>query len=314
MGTVRSRTSLRLGASLWLALGSCRHDDSSSGSTGSDAVSTTSEVDGTASQADTATGSDACEETATCVQGAPAGWEGPGVLAAPGACSGAPTFADLTAIEPRCQCQCDRAPLCLNTLRTHDELGCATANEELPIEGNTCLAAPDADYVSISAAPIDAPSCTPQNVGFVVPAEWGSTMVMCVIEATSCGDPNQACFDPTTTAQGTVCISTPGDVDCPPGSYVDRSVRHLDFSDSRACAGCECSPPAQAECLDAGVVLYAESEADCDAGSPVPSACGPVLSGFMYLSQETASCAAAQPSLPQGEALPTQPVTYCCLP
>src|SRR5262249_46182021 len=117
---------------------------------------------------------------------------------------------------------------------------------------------------------------------------------------------------PGTPFRGTVCVSAPGNVDCPPG-YGAKFSFDQSLVDNRTCSPCACGPTAGAcftqstvfagaNCTSTGFVFQDDDACrGLSAGMTVPS-----------ISLAVQSPCAASGGAPTGLVKGSKPVTVCC--
>lgn len=278
-----------------------------------------------------------CEPSGTCIPDAPPDWQGPVVVLEgspldPPACDMPWPMeilranAGLTAPDPVCDCACE-APeggTCGDvTLKRHDSSCLAVPTLQVSLAPDSCddnggagfpaggkWHAEPSEYVGGGCAPIpteDVPEAT-----------WDTEHVICTADALqgTC-EPSATCR-PAPPADAVVCIHKDGDLPCPQRSpYTNRQVVFGGMDDGRRCTECSCGDP---EGTCASEVRFVQNS--CIGGVLVGShavdgSCfdGPMLTfDYLALSSATpnATCAPT-PSIPEGEALPKEPVTLCCM-
>lgn len=153
------------------------------------------------------------------------------------------------------------------------------------------------------------------------PAFWG-------IEARSCREnPTGSCPDPSQSCVAAVepgfarCIARDGAWECP-DAYPLKHVFYDSFDEAPACAPCTCGAPVGSKCT---AMVSAYTDSACT--SPVVSggidasnfACHDVLPTGQALGSKMASPPVYAPGAcqasggePTGEAVPTEPTTFCC--
>ncbi len=278
-------------------------------------------------------------------QGPVALWEGPGNAAPPG-CGSAGGFpaeeADgqdglivSGAVCSGCGCSAPQGVACqVATIGLYDSANCSGPKGQLTVAGDVCVAfvttSIDPESVSLDAAPSAGGACLPSPLGNPVlpPLSWSS-------RARACGDADEgggcgagACLPrPAAPFAEEPCIYAAGDVACPAGAWSMRVVYYQDVADTRACTSCSCGAPSGTSC-NGNAKLYTDNVCSVDQVT-VPSLgqCAPLppdptpppppylsLRSVLYHGTPTAagSCAASG-GAPTGTAIPTDPVTFCCL-
>ena len=164
-------------------------------------------------------------------------------------------------------------------------------------------------------------SCDPLAVTPELPEPiWGTIRRACApeVEGTNCGDGRVCAVTPTAPFDPDLCIWTEGDMPCPDGDYTERSVYFQGVDDQRSCSACECGPTQGGDC-DAEIML--SHVASCvDDYVTIPNFennCtflngDPPDSGLLIVDGvDDVTCEASGGAV-TGEAIPNQPVTFCC--
>jgi hypothetical protein len=113
-----------------------------------------------------------------------------------------------------------------------------------------------------------------------------------------------------------VCIWFEGEVGCPAGPYSVQHHAYGDVTDDRSCTACSCGTPV-GECGGEVVLM----NVSCDDGSVLVDAIaagncwslGGSAVRAQWVPEIDAECSAAGGNL-QGDAEPTDAVTFCCMP
>jgi hypothetical protein len=113
-----------------------------------------------------------------------------------------------------------------------------------------------------------------------------------------------------------VCVFKSGDVPCPPGPFVERSVL-FGVEDDRGCSACSCGELSNYSC---GAISTFHGEDDCAGGSGAIAhndVCAVIDFGFYgasYSIDPLPGFCAATGGEPTGAAAPADPMTVCCKP
>ena len=244
---------------------------STTASTTSDSASgsSTTTTDGTSGS----TGGAGCEVDQDCLDAAPDGWTGPVAVATstdPNElpdCTGdwdgevAEFHANPMGEAASCSsCACgtpsgvECAPPSVEFWGNSNCFGDAAFTAALKPDGQCTVFNQPAGGYGGASDPVDAVpntgSCAPSGgePGVVDPT-WGDTIRACALvdavdlcETGECVPPAPADFE---TGR---CIYRDGDVSCPPGDYINRTVWYTDINDTRGCTDCACTSPAGAQC------------------------------------------------------------------
>ncbi len=280
---------------------------------------------------------DCADPACTCTDNAPPGWSGPftlreGTTNSPPSCE-APSVAvfqggaDLQQEPAQCStCTCSDPtnPSCSgNTLTLYAGNGCTNGTAgTVPFSAgnNTCVAG-NSFALSVNIPASNALDVTgtcaagsPQTPTLPPPA-WSRVAIGCSDGAAGAGcGLNQVCAHDPKGAEA-LCISKPGDVDCPTGLYAARKLYYADVTDARSCTDCSCQLKADG-C--AGTYL-GYSNTGCTAqvmSEPGTSAhCAPlngaVRFSFVPGQPQNPTCA-ANVAEPLGCVTQASPVTVCC--
>ncbi len=279
-------------------------------------------------------------QTHTCVPTAPNGWSGPGAIAqdpntgdappCPTAFDTAPPvvgYSDLSAAAAECSCDCEPLdPSCGSaTITTDASAACLTPqNHGVAVNGNCSnFSAAANSYYSFAPPPVTDGSCLAKPSSMTPPATFAARDSLCVASpldvADACATDDVCVPIADAPFDSPACIWTEGDVDCPAGSdYATRTLLHLDLDDTRGCTACTCGEiggtcsgtlelRAQGSCAGA-VVGQIDVGADCELVA------GAVVSAQLVEFVANGTCGAASGAQPAGSAIPTEPITVCCLP
>ena len=114
------------------------------------------------------------------------------------------------------------------------------------------------------------------------------------------------------------CVWREGEEPSCPEPYADRRVYFQDLSDERTCSSCACGQPTGASCVNA-VSGFVDGECQSPGYVIVGDGSCQATEGHnigMIFDAEAATGGACTPSggEPDGDAIPTGPLTVCCLP
>jgi hypothetical protein len=148
------------------------------------------------------------------------------------------------------------------------------------------------------------------------------------IQGTACGDApqgggcdaGQVC-QPTPTApfKTGLCISRDGDQDCPGPPFTDKHLLFEKLDDTRGCSACTCGGSAGGSC-SANITIYSDMACSADAVTFGAGTCAPIsgnkavagmVAGNIAINKGTCP---ASGGAPMGDAVPSQPTTFCCVP
>jgi hypothetical protein len=158
--------------------------------------------------------------------------------------------------------------------------------------------------------------CDPIDDSDIPPVAWTDTFLTC--EAANSG----GCEDDGTCVPGDVdtpiCISQPGNLECPAGPWTERTLVFQNFEDDRACTQCTCGEPTGP--CGGGFIFWNDSNGGCNTGLLGIYEAGNVCidePNATHVQLDTnhldASCAPSGGD-PVGSADPIDPLTLCCLP
>lgn len=280
----------------------------------------------------TDSGSDACGTDEICVEGAPDGWDGPGLRIAAG--SGGPPdcgmtysidgprgFTDAAAPPAECECSCGfpanvECPTAsvvyyAGTVCDDAEGGSTIADGEC----GTFYIGQGVNSATATGNPPDDLACDPSVDETVPPLGPMGATSLCMPESLgdACGE-RSSCLP--AAELNTYCVSREGDVPCPADSAYDhRTVIYGDFDDTRACGACECGEP---DVTCTGIIRpYAND--GCSGGSfsfPIDGSCeediGDNFTNARYTAGSASGSCAPSGGMPQGGVTPQQPTTLCC--
>jgi len=175
-------------------------------------------------------------------------------------------------------------------------------------------------------------------VPFGYPLAWGTFGRACTwTPRGTCASPGEVCLSAMVPGASAlpdasavvpdpfrVCVAHEGDVECPGfAPYTKRHLLYEGIDDSRGCSPCTCGAPTGSTC-SALVTIYSDAACSVQLGSATATssapACTDVLPGAALASKSAGSVSytpgSCTPSggTPVGDAVPTMPVTFCCLP
>ena len=266
----------------------------------------------------------------TCVEGVPVEWQGPFYLVTTsagtevGPCPGGDTPVVLHTGPPNgdagcfdCACgeadgRCSPAPLlcgendCSNTDIVQAPLDQCTQFLAETIECR--LDGGDGTYEG---------RCAPQQLGEAALPGWKTDLTLCELPVDPrCGAGH--CENPALQAQ--ICMRQAGDAVCP-APWTERTIAYAGVEDTRACTECSCTA-AIAGCGPGFYGLYGGNEL-CLNNDPIvtidsTSCSGPIMGveyvqGFGDDTPEDPHCD-AEGGVLEGEFVPQNAVTLCCLP
>ena len=256
----------------------------------------------------------------TCVQSVPGGWEVVGFAVDPG--SACPAGFDQTNLKANptapgaCDCSCTiTSPPCVTgSSQTYDSnsSSCGNTGAKLDINGTGC------NSLGFSGNLSNYHKAMPLPVGGACAGAAVTDSSKLLVHAATLCAPSNACLEEVCT--GTFpgpfgsCIRAPGDVACPAGPFVNKTLVMADVT--LTCSACD-SCTVSATCADPKLAFF--GDANCT--SPVATlaangTCVPVtgngsVSAFKYLVDvQNAGCAAS--GAKQANLAPVGPVTVCC--
>lgn len=156
-----------------------------------------------------------------------------------------------------------------------------------------------------------------------LPYTWGTAARSCHGTAFGpCATPDEICA-PAAEPGFAQCIVREGDRECP-APYAVKHVFHSDFTDTRDCTPCACSAPLGGTCT-AQISVYKDNACSTLSSTVGLSSTSPTCFDVVPAGQALGSKLADEPVYapgvcqisggePMGEAVPTDPATYCCLP
>ena len=287
-----------------------------------------------------------------CVPPVPAGWsqpaslwEGPG-NATPPSCSQSGGYDNLLSQAndglvvpgancPSCSCSGPQGVACQVAAASFFNNGtCAGGAGSLNIAQGICqgfvTTAFDPQSVRWTSATPGGGVCVPQPSGPAVipPLEWADQAQTCGVQSIGGGCGGGVCVpSPTSPFSASVCIQRSGDFACPAG-YPIRELYFAGANDSRSCSNCGCGSPTGLSCVGT-MQLYSDqgcsqdevtlsSVSQCSPLAPDPTPPPPPyqsLRSILYTGgySGSGSCNVVS-SNASGNATPSQPITFCCLP
>lgn len=202
--------------------------------------------------------------------------------------------------------------------------GACDANEPIP-SGKLCSGTKCVQSVTIAPLTITE-SCAPseQPVPQDLPSTWATFARACTPRV--CVSPGgEVCVPVASLPSGfRACVGHEGDVECPAfGPYQDRHVVYGGVDDTRSCTPCACGAPVGSTC-EALISMFGDgacsSLVDTATVTALGTICHDVPAGSALGSKSagvvTYSPGACQASggEPMGDAEPSEPVTFCCMP
>ena len=139
--------------------------------------------------------------------------------------------------------------------------------------------------------------------------------------ATACSPSDPSGPTPPTDTSFSSCIASQGDNACPAGTpFINRLVEYGGVTDTRGCAACTCTPPAQVSCdgtIDSFLNGNCTSSPEGQWSTAQLNTCmgANVGSSVQYTATAPSgsSCTASTPTS-TGTAAPDNPMTFCCAP
>jgi hypothetical protein len=178
-------------------------------------------------------------------------------------------------------------------------------------------------YMSAASTAVVGKGCAPQATRTVPPLTWATNVRACISSVAASQldcQAGQVCAPKPQSPYGSsICIAANGDQPCPAGPYSARQVIYGGATDSRDCTACTCGDPANATCTTT-VDTFPSTDGSCTGGAityGAPFSCDPVNaqpSDFRATTTASAGSCAASQSTPTGSAVPSAPVTLCCMP
>jgi hypothetical protein len=263
-----------------------------------------------ATDGETTTGDPACTADEVCVPDLPGTWEGPFVVD-PSAeqCPAAYPEAGDTLHdgfdegEYQCDCNCNVGSVaCQLVLENAGSVFVPSGSCDSPPFEDECLGA------RVNATCLDNAIDEPAEPSFDVTARPCGGAV----PGAACSAGN--CFpDP---GSGDLCIARSGEADCP-AAFPERTLYHRSFSDNRDCSPCACSESGQSCEVDVEICSLGFDQTTLVSGGAcyqLNSSDGDGVTLFSTAITDQGACA-PNPGAGElsGQAVPTEPVTVCCL-
>lgn len=277
-----------------------------------------------------------------CLPPAPADWNGPAVFVdsedsndSPGCPDSFPEEVamlhdELVAPAAECACECgDALGASCDTLVLEfhgaDSTCLGGANDEYVI-GSSCEDEPSVTnssrFWSVDQPGLVGGACSPTAETTVPGPTWTTDTLVCGMASSrheTCEGGRTCVPTPPSDSFSSVCIWRPGSFECPAGGFTEQFVRYSTFTDDRDCSACSCDSP-EGDCV--GNVRLWPSD-DCSGGlaaGTVPVGGGCIASVDSVSSADRGSISVADASCAPlggeaiGEAAPSDPHTFCCLP
>ena len=318
------------------------------GTTGANATSTSSAGSGnntgeTSSASQSATGESAetttgpplpsCQGGGVCIEPPPDGWAGPVVLATWEPAGASVSCPDdwvslgggglgVDAPDAQCQCECSAVPgRCEASFVYYADSGCSQSVHSGDADGD-CAGRFEDDahpWVIVTSAAVGS-SCEASGLPELEPAAFEWDAIGC--EPPALGECETGTCMPSVPAGfgDRYCIVADGAHECPEGPFTRQQVVHASISDERTCSDCKCSmaaPPVCGGALDEHtdvLCLNGVGNVAADGTCRASNIANEATFGVEYNAPAPAFTCAAAPSVPIGEALGLDPVTYCCTP
>jgi hypothetical protein len=275
--------------------------------------------------------------TGLCAPYPPDGWAGPlifyeGPAADPvqacasgyaPSCNGCTLHASPSGDPAACApCSCDSSNVVCGEWLT-DVCGSMEGGAPYPNPG--CYGPVTPDQYFAYAAPVG--TCNASGGEATLGPPWGQTVTACSPTATlqpgSCAPGEWCLAPPPPPFPQRFCVSQPGTLACPGGTYAVPFTTFQDASDTRACTTCSCGPPQselgmKAQGQDQPLQCYGSIEiCEDDACSQGCTSAGCQSSGGKYVKVDvelTPSEAGCEPEGGErtGQLEPTGPITFCC--
>lgn len=300
---------------------------------------TTSEATG--GQASQGTEDVQCRDGRSCVSPPEGGWQGPALVVTDSTVPSCPeafpdtvrtVFSDLQAPPAECDCSCGAAqgatcaPYELTYFAPTDTecdspLGSFEV-DTVPLFDCTLPIGIDTDQRWQLLGGDVLGSCEPTAASDVEEATWAQTSAVCAGAFENCV--GGICAPATSASEGQLCVWMEGETACPAGSdFSERNLHYSDFSESRDCSECSCE--LEGKC---GGEVFLNAQFGCSGttglevyGMSVPGngdKCSLITDSPIEAAR--AQSVSVDPSClpsggePVGEASPTSPLTFCCVP
>ncbi|MEM6992045.1 MAG: hypothetical protein AAF721_16160 [Myxococcota bacterium] len=219
-----------------------------------------------------------------------------------------------------CDCDCD-SPTGFScdagTVTRHSLASCAGTETTINLDANICVATNWSGWFDMTSDPPTGGSCNPTLSETIPETSWTTDARICAGTDTGDACPGDGICVPNSgdPFSPDICIARAGDVPCPAGAYINRTLLHADLDDTRECTTCTCGD-VTGNC-NGLVNLY--SGANCNGlvggvGGPNCNSAGgnTVLSTRFTTPNPIVSCE-PQGGEFQGDAVETEPLTICCL-
>jgi hypothetical protein len=330
--------------------GSTGRGSADSGSTGGGPGGTDVDPDGTTTTdpgSGSFDGAAECASSEVCVDLAPDGWDGPVAyfegpdLAALPSCA-APfgglaveLFDELTADPAVCTaCSCGGAggvECSSPTVRFYESSNCfggfssdfdlGAADECIVFPNGTGAYGAESDPVTPVAGTGECPAAG--GDAMLGEPAWGVQLRACEAPpaTVACGDGQVCVPTPGAPFAPGLCVHRPGDVACPAGPYDQRRLRYAGVDDGRGCSDCDCGDPFGGSCTAEILLSYTSTCTDdyLHLINPGSGGCTTLFgetpnSGMLLVDGvDGAECMPTpEGGQAEGEALPSEPVTFCC--
>lgn len=163
-------------------------------------------------------------------------------------------------------------------------------------------------------------SCNGESVSKTLPTPgWQADVRLCggATDSGGCGG-GQNCIADAPSGFAGVCVFRVGDHPCPSGYSTSRAVYHEDFTDTRDCTGCTCTP-SNWNCSTT-MTRYQTSNCTGSTSSTYVSSSSPKCSNGLNMTAFTVSpvaktsgaCGVTSNTTLTGTVTPAKPQTVCC--
>lgn len=267
-------------------------------------------TDGTTTDDETTTGDPACTADERCVPDLPGTWEGPFAIDRSGsACPAAyPEAGDVLNDgfdegNYQCDCNCNVGSVtCQLVLQDSGSVFSPAGSCDSPPFEDECLAA------RVNATCLDNAIDEPGEPSF------DTTTTACGGAVAGAACTGGTCFPDA--GSGDLCIARSGDAECP-ATFPERTLYHRSFSDDRDCSPCACSESGQSCEVDVEICSLGFDQATLLSGGTCYQLNSSDGDGVTLLSTAITDQGTCSPNPGAGEltgqAVPTEPVTVCCL-
>jgi hypothetical protein len=319
-------------------------DDTSPNETSSDDASTlddsTSTSSATATDDTTDSGDPQCG-TGTCGATPPIGWFGPTVYARvlpgdlPPPCpeewnNPGPTvlegFTDPGPAVCGCECELSAPQTCISCMETAATQGACTPNyyygncpynntdvtddcTNVNVLGWVGFTSDESNYYGGGGS-----VCEETATEAIPPFQFDAQIATCRIPESALACDAGVCIPPAPEGfESKWCIYQQGDIECPAGEYPNKTIFWSDVDDTRGCTNCQCGTAAEV-CTERQLMIF--NGPDC-AGDPAfivepDGVCVQATGGSIAGTPAESGCPVNEPSMPQGEIMPTGAFTFCC--